>query len=256
MGDILPRRWFFGSKPRIPVRGAEGFVVHVGSSIHETVVFLGFSDPSIPSGIKCEGTGFLLHYDGCGYLITARHVAETLSNIPFKIRVNRSSGGADLLDGENVQWYHHQDDTVDLSAISMNLTIGRGYECLYLTDDMLLTRERRDRYHVDVGDFCYTLGPFHFISGRQRNLPFIYAGNVALLPPAGERIPVWDERTRTTQQVEAYLIESRAINGASGSPVLVRPSLDLAGYQEPAPLAAVKTLFLLGGFSSGLDAAA
>jgi hypothetical protein len=53
----------------------------------------------------------------------------------------------------------------------------------------------------------------------------VHTGHIALMPPAGEKIPVGNENTKATEWVEAYLVESRAINGASGSPVFARPAI-------------------------------
>ena len=49
------------------------------------------------------------------------------------------------------------------------------------------------------------------------------------MPPPGETIPVGKKTTNGTEWVEAYLIQSNAIDGASGSPVMTRPSLTFVG---------------------------
>src|SRR4051812_9634682 len=139
MHDILPRRWFFGEPRRFPIHGAEGFSVHVGCALHNTIVFIGSEDPTRPSGIDCQGTGFLLHYDGCGYLVTARHVAEPFESAPFVLRVNNGNSSSRLLPGEEVTWFHHSDRLVDLSVSPVNLTLKSGYRVQFLTKDFLVS---------------------------------------------------------------------------------------------------------------------
>jgi len=205
--------------------------VYVGSSLQKIVVFIGFADPTSPTGIKCEGTGFLFAYKQQGYLLTCRHVADTLDGAPFVIRVNRG-GKAVLLEANNVAWDRHPDPLVDLAAIPVLLPTSHGYDCTYLGDDTILKPEHFDAEGIGVGSLCYTFGLFHFIQGQNQNLPMVHAGNIALLPPPGERIPVHNKKTNKPDFVEAYLIESAAINGASGAPVFVRPTITVGPFKS------------------------
>jgi hypothetical protein len=59
--------------------------------------------------------------------------------------------------------------------------------------------------------------------GKRKNLPIVHAGHIALMP-ADERIPV-HKRGGGIEYVEAYLVEAHALPGASGSPVMVRPTI-------------------------------
>jgi hypothetical protein len=85
---------------------------------------------------------------------------------------------------------------------------------------------------IGVGSEVYVVGLFHYIYGQERNMPMSHTGNIALLPPEGERIPMWNSQIKQTEKVDAYLIESAAINGASGSPVFVRGSMTNIPYVE------------------------
>src|SRR5581483_9766214 len=134
-------RWFLGTPPRIPLPGNEGWYMHIGTSLHASVAFLGFRDKSKPTGMRPEGTGFFIFYKGAGYLITARHVADVIGEDPFVIRVNRR-GAAELVDNDLAKWMHHPDELVDVSAIPVTLPVGHGYECVYLEEAVLLTKER------------------------------------------------------------------------------------------------------------------
>ncbi len=226
--------------------------MYTGTGLHETVVFIGFADSSSPTGIRCEGTGFLLHYKGTGYLVTVRHVAELIGSDPFVIRVNRR-GKAELVPGDMVEWAFHPDQLVDLAAVPITLPTSGGFDCQYLSDDALLKPESFSAEGVGIGSLSYVIGLFRFIQGKEKNLPIVHAGNVALMPPIGEKIPVWNEKTKTPDLVEGYLIESVAINGASGSPVFARgtitygPIVTDQGAKSHASWPEAK-LYLLGVF--------
>ncbi len=243
---------FIGPTPRIKIPGVEGFTVFFGPNLQHTVVFIGFEDSSAPTGMQCSGTGFLMKHDGGSYLITARHVAEPIGNDPFVIRVNEN-GRATLLRSDQAEWEFHPDTSVDLAAIPLGLP-GAKFDARYVAEtDVLRTMEALDREGIGVGSFTYTVGLFRYIYGQEQSLPFVHSGNIALMPPHGERIPVWDKLRGKTEFVEGYLIESGAIDGASGSPVFARPTISWGpinldrGEKAYAALPQAK-MFLLGLF--------
>jgi len=223
--------------------------VHLGQNILRTVVFLGYTDPSSPTGFKCAGTGFLVHHETEGYLLTAKHIADNLGADPFQVRLN-ANGGAFALPMDNVKWATHTDKFVDLAAVPLRLSGQHGFEAEYLkADETVLTTKRLELEDINVGDLAYTVGLFHFVHGQSRNLPIVYSGNVSLMPPPGEKIPMGDGKGGT-EWVEAILVESGAIDGASGSPVFVRgaitwPDLETVSGKRSALLSETK-IYLLG----------
>jgi hypothetical protein len=227
--------------------------MHIGQGVHDSIVFVGWEDSASSSGFKSAGTAFLVHHQGDGYLVTAAHVAQILGDDPFVIRVNRK-GKAEFLHADMTAWTRHPDETVDVAVTPLRLTLKTGFDAKYLSSDILLTDDSLSKSGVNVGDFCYTVGLFHFVHGQSLNLPMVYSGGIALMPPAGERIPVGGAGGKT-EWVEGYLIESRAISGASGSPVFVRNSVSITDI--PEEIAGVKSvmvtessLHLLGIFQS------
>lgn len=198
--------------------------MHLGNSFQRTVVFIGYRDAAAPSGFACGGTGFLVEHEGSGYLVTARHVAAALDGGAFAIRLNKNDR-ATYLDGDSVNWYTLEDSTVDIAIIPLRLSPKDGFDSLYFPTSLFITRDVLENSPIDVGSFVYTVGLFHFIHGNNRNLPMVHTGNIAAIPPDDERVPVWDQASQSLQQVEAYLIESRAISGASGSPVFARAEI-------------------------------
>ncbi len=67
-----------------------GAKVRISDDLRKAVVFLAVQDdtPGL-DGIRCIGTAFLIAYDGCKYLVTAKHVATPLEGAPYAIRINR-----------------------------------------------------------------------------------------------------------------------------------------------------------------------
>lgn len=229
--------------------------MHVGSAILNTIVFLGYEDHTAPGEMRCTGTGFLLGYQGSGYLVTNKHVAAPLADSPFIVRVNRRDGGSDKLFQEKpVTWFPHPKPEVDLTCLPLALGLKAGYDSLYLPEELLFRAGAETEFGVDVGDICYSIGLFRYVSGEKRNLPLVYSGNIALM--SDEKIPVWDNLRAQTDKVDGLLIQSQGIHGASGSPVLVRPSWHLEREGAPYPISefgaqvAGHRLLLLGVFQS------
>jgi hypothetical protein len=231
--------WWFGDQPRIPIPGAKGFNMFVGDSIQDVIVFLGWRDAKVPGGIKCEGTGFLQLYDGHGYIVTVRHVAKKLGSDPFVVRVNNHRGAARLIDADEIKWFCPDDALIDLA-----ITPAKFDGPLFFPQHLIYSNERCE--NVGIGDICYTAGLFHFIAGHKRNLPFLFTGHIALMPPHGETIPIGNDRDGI-DHVEGYLVENNAIKGASGSPVFVRPSTHLTFGGTPLGVMAGKTDIYLWG---------
>ncbi|MGO8761501.1 MAG: hypothetical protein ACLP2P_16580 [Desulfobaccales bacterium] len=207
--------------------------MRIEDTVRETVVFLGFEDSSPQSGgIQCVGTAFLVGYKNAGYLITAKHVAQVFGDNPFLIRLNKTDGSSQNIPADEVIWHYHPDDNVDIAAIPFevpNLINNRIFDATYISDSMILTNEIREQFFIGIGDQCYTVGLFRFLAGQKRNLPIVHTGNIALLPD-DEKIPVidWDDSNgKKVRYVEGYLVESQSIAGLSGSPVLVRFTIDI-----------------------------
>jgi hypothetical protein len=244
--------WILGNPPRLPIPGLEGFYMHVGSSIQHTVAFIGYEDSSAPGGISCVGTGVLVHHQGVGYLVTARHVVEPIGDAPFLVRVNRAkSGGSNMVLGEKIKWYFHPDETVDLAAMPFAATVGRGFECLYIPETDFMSEEVCKEHGIDVGDLCYTVGLFRYLTGNDRNLPVVFTGNVALWNAPD--IPIWNQFKNKAEHVHGHLIQCYGLQGASGSPVFGRAGLQfgplpLNDGTEETLVAALNKKWLLGIF--------
>jgi hypothetical protein len=245
--------WFLGSPPKMPIPGLEGFYMHFGSAVQNTVAFIGYADTASPGGIKCIGTGVLVHHKGVGYLATARHVVEPIGDAPFLVRLNRSSGGSNMVMGEQVKWYYHPNETVDLAVMPFAATVGRGFECQYIPETDFLSDAVATEHGVDMGDICYTVGLFRYLTGNERNLPVLFTGHIALWNQAD--IPIWNEYKQKPEHVHGHLIQSHGLQGASGSPVFVRPGiqfgpLPLQDGSQGAVVMALQRKWLMGIFQA------
>jgi hypothetical protein len=189
-------------------------------------------------GINCVGTGFLLGYDTCGYLVTAKHLAHGLGDNPFLLRINRKDGTSFNLPAntsfgssqtDNVRWYEHPDPNVDVAVIPLTLPDYTTFDIQYLPAEQVLVDETAIKSGVvGVGDLTYTVGLFRLQSGQKRNLPIVHSGSIALMP-SDELIPARDWRPPgKTIFVEGYLVETGALEGLSGSPVFMHPTVQFS----------------------------
>src|SRR5437764_14482248 len=81
---------------------------------------------------------------------------------------------------------------------------------------------------VGIGDLTYTVGLFRLLSGNKRNLPIVHSGIVSMMP-SDERIPVRDWRPPHGRIfVEGYLVETGSLEGLSGSPVFMHPTITVS----------------------------
>ena len=255
-----------GPRIRRPVLGAPGFYVRIDDDVRKTVVFFGVPDDSPgKGGISCFGTAFLLEYDGVGYLVTARHLTDELEDSPFVVRVNTSNGTSQNLYVDPCEtgqlWHYHEDETVDI-AVMENPAIGsrHAHDQLYLTDKLIVGLDTIQSHHVGIGDLIYVVGLFRLLHGTRRNLPIVHSGNIALLLE-DEKIPVRDWRERSdikTFEIDAYIVEAHGIQGLSGSPVFVRPSMGIRDMPlDDGPMrarVAQLDLALLGVWQGSWDA--
>lgn len=218
---------------------------------------------------RALGTCFFISYKECRYVVTARHVAEPIGDDPFVIRINHHNGtdsiGLELdliapTTHKSFRWHVHADNTVDIAVMPANIAIkGMGGVTMTIPEEMFATPENLTRAHIGVGDVCYAVGLFRLMTGRTRNLPFVHTGHIGLM--AGEeKIPVRNWRRGpsepATLYVDGYLCELTSLEGLSGSPVFVRPSMDITGMplpDVPSVRVAYTEIMLLGVWQSAWE---
>jgi hypothetical protein len=204
-------------------------MARISEDARNSVVFLGYTaaGSSDPTAITPAGTGFLIYAGEGGlsgvYLVTAGHVAQKLREDPFVIRLNDQAGFARLDYIDSTVWYYHSDSSVDIAVMRYEPPDWAG--SVYFPVSEFLSPDRVEHWEVGPGDAVYLIGLFYLHFGKHRNLPVVQAGQIALLP-SDEKIPVGKgDGSDNIEEVEAYLVEMHALTGASGSPVMIRPTL-------------------------------
>lgn len=190
--------------------------------MRKCVVFL------CPSQNLCVGTGFLVVVSSqeykmdYSYLVTAKHVAEELTN-PFFVRMNDKAGSCKHRQVQATSWYYHpSDDTADVAVLPFGFD-RETFDFKMILLEMFVTDDMIQKEEISVGSEVLITGLLTFATGSKRNQPIVGMGNIAMIPD--ERIPTLD-----CGNIEAYLIEARSIGGTSGSPVFVRSNTKRKTY--------------------------
>lgn len=174
---------------------------------------------------RCEpkGTAFLVSVEGSSYFVTAAHVIkgirDKLGCIDIYLRVNMKNGPLDYIPTRAGDWITHPQPNVDVAILPID--ISDEIDCVALpvetaaSRDNLLAREDREDA-IAVSDAIFMTGIFVNHYGKEKNIPIIRVGNIAMLP---------EEPIKTdTGFMDAYLIEARSTGGLSGCPVFVNIS--------------------------------
>lgn len=217
--------WDFPFRLASPRRVRRGSTtVRVSEDARKCAVFLGYASPTKknPAAFDLQGTGFLVYAGDAGmngiYLVTAAHVADVLGNHPFDIRLNETGSGGRVDHVDAPVWHRHSRASVDVAIMKYIPPDWADWRVFPASEFM--NADRLEYYDVGPGDAAYVAGLFHLHAGKSRNLVVVHNGNIALMP-TDEKIPTDDG-----DEVEGYLVESHALQGASGSPVFIRPTLE------------------------------
>jgi hypothetical protein len=190
--------------------------MRVDEKILKTIVFVGLGTRN---GFTPYGTGFLTANTVDGHLfqafLTAKHVIDKIPGDDVYMRVNTRDGGAQVVAGPKSDWLPHPDNSADVVVCSGILRTDQ-FDILHLPLEgpMLLTEELIREHDIGLGDEIFVAGMFTARIGNTKNIPIVRVGNISAMP---------EEEIRTDYgQHHAYLVESRSIDGLSGSPVFVR----------------------------------
>ncbi len=203
--------------------------MRVPDQVSKCVLFVGLPD-SEPDPYR--GTSYIVTVPGrnqnhFAFMVTARHVAEKLQGENFNIRANKKRGGTAELRGlaDNPWWYHPTErEAVDCAVTMFAPSQIRELDIEHIPIDLFLDDQKTREHNIGVGDEVFIAGLFTKVADTSRNIPIVRTGNVAMIP--GEEIYFND------RFIAANLIESRSIGGLSGSPVFVRPTLQLQIAEE------------------------
>lgn len=204
----------------------------IPDEILKCVVFLGFEQiGKEEQRVVFAGTGFIMNVpfeDGTAdhhhiYLVTAHHnyVAIQKHGIEnLRISINRKDGGKDVLGvAPQSRWFMHPDhefNPADVVVLPLQINLEL-YDIRTAPISMLVKEKQIQDRTIAVGNEVFITGLFTRHYGKQKNLPIVRVGNIALI--SQEKIS-----TKAYGDIDAYLIEARSIGGISGSPVFFQHS--------------------------------
>jgi hypothetical protein len=153
------------------------------------------------------------------FFVTAKHLIEGLKDKPVYFRVNKVGGGTTTLRTQygNQWWLHPTDKTADVAIVPIGFQADADIRAVEF--ESLGTPEVLNKLTVGIGDEVYAIGLFQPPGGADHNVPIVRHGNIAMMP---------EEQIQTELGfADVYLVEARSIGGLSGSPVFVRPTINL-----------------------------
>lgn len=180
------------------------------------------------------------------HIVTAKHVAEMIDPGPFAIGMNAKDGTRiTLKSGDDTRWWYHPTDaSVDVAVTPFAPSMFGDYDVRSVPDKAFATDELMRLLGIGLGDQIFTVGLFTKFFGSSKFIPIVRTGNIAMMPT---------EKVRITGlgRAEVYLAEGRSIGGLSGSPVFVRPTVELTNAKgdkgEPLPMIGIgRRLAFLG----------
>jgi hypothetical protein len=231
MPNAVIDRYDYHDLDEVPLPSARGASVHFPDIVRRCVLFLGNRerDQFCP-----RATAFVVGYvdGGLGftYFVTAEHnISGFLSKKwEFWIRSNTKDGSFIEDKWDDPRWWFHPDNEKTATDVAVSPITFRDDEDFIIpyingVHSIAGTSDLLSRFGVGIGDEVVITGLFRSHYGRQRNVPIVRVGNIALM----KEEPVYTEYCGRT---EAYLIEARSISGLSGSPVFVNmPQMQAQG---------------------------
>jgi len=219
-----------GGVPRRYLGRSDKPLMRVADEIRECAIFLcyksmGTGVPAVEVYKPC-GTGFLVSVPlpdypqvGAMYIVTARHIIDRIPRLGLDrkvyLRVNRRDSEPEIVGVDLGEWiFHPSDRGVDVAVLPAVFYDPTGYEVRAIPQGMAATAEVIHRESIGIGDDVFFTGLFINHYGKNRSLPILRIGNIAMMPE--EPLAAGGGTL-----MDAFLVESRSIGGLSGSPVFV-----------------------------------
>lgn len=190
--------------------------MRISDTIIDSSIYLYPSEQDAKDGEKVGGSGFLVAYPSeisgkyDGYAVTNSHVIREAKS-PI-VRLNTKEGDMDILSLNNDDWQHHPNGD-DLAAAPIFIDPNQ-YRIKFVPLSMFITQEIISTENIGAGDDVFMVGRFMGYDGKQKNVPTVRFGNLAI----GDVQPIAHPRGYLQ---ESFLVETRSLSGYSGSPVFV-----------------------------------
>lgn len=205
---LIEKRSYLGypcvvwEKPEMP-RTNEGML--------RVVVYLYPSEQDAVDATKAGGTGFIIRLLTAGfwydYAVTNRHNVTEFDSRFVRINTHDKKKPIDVFEGD---WACS--DTDDLAACELPQHRAHyNYHPILLSQ--LVTPDMVRELAIGLGDDLFMVGRFINHDGKERNIPVVRFGTIAMMPE--------EPLVINGQAQESFLIEIRTIPGFSGSPVFI-----------------------------------
>jgi hypothetical protein len=172
------------------------------------------SESAAQTGEARGGSGFIVTaWDtradnrGMMYAVTAAHVIGQACVLRF----NHAAGKPMPVRIPEDRW--HRSPTHDVAIAPLHGVATEELDIFLMPASLGLTRQRTADDNIGVGDNVFIVGRFLGHDGKEKNLPTVRFGSIAMMPrePVRNHITGFDE--------ESILIEVHSAAGYSGSPV-------------------------------------
>jgi hypothetical protein len=199
--------------------------MRIPDDIRKCVAFIGILD--LKGNFSELGTVFFVadseNHIAC--MVTAKHVidgARNYSVLNTVIRLNKHDGSIRYLEVGLDDWRYHPNDTSVDVAVYPLIPDYKQFDIKVIATEIAMTASHENYKHIGHGDEVFIAGLFTHHYGKNKNIPIIRTGHIALM----REEPVY--LGEQFGDADAYLIEARSIKGLSGSPVFInKPHIDL-----------------------------
>lgn len=203
--------------------------VRVPQIIPKSVAFLAyrFSSDGMADNIDPDATVFYLGYPSTVnpahhsfYFVGAKHSVTEQHGGQQGFDINTWNAGRVFVPRKDKWYTHPTDESVDvaITPFEHDPTLDIHYVC----PRQFIPRDWMKTYPdgaFGIGSEVFFPGLFSFATGDRNAIPLVRFGNIAMLPEGPIQV--------YSGSATVLLIEARSIGGISGSPVFIRPTMQL-----------------------------
>lgn len=213
-------------------------VPRIPEDVLNSTVYIYCNAEDAEQGARIGGTGFIVAVDDIEtdpygrqmpirnthlYVVTNWHVISSVGETPV-VRLNRKAGNSDILTTLQDSWMKHPGGD-DLAIRPITLSADTHQYTSINTSRFL---NRANSFEIGPGMDVFMVGRFISHDGKQRNLPSVRFGNIAMMPLEPIAHPMGFDQ-------ESFMVETRSLSGYSGSPVFsyIPPGAVYWGSRSP-----------------------
>ena len=146
------------------------------------------------------------------YAVTNAHVIRQSNTIVLRVNLKDEAKGFETIQTENRKWIYHPDGD-DVAVYHLIGSITNDFKIFSIGISVFASDTIVETLKLGPGDEVFMIGRFVNHEGKQRNLPTVRFGNIAMMPIEPVIMP------KTGIRQESFIVEVRSLPGYSGSPV-------------------------------------